>query len=311
MALISSRSHPAAGPGQRPIRALFVVVLGYVLSWNTLVYSATPIRIIAIDAVALPGQAFFLEASLYRSGVRGMISPPVGGEVLRFYSKDGELLGEKLTDVSGTARIVHKETIAGMYHFAVRLLGNQRYQAEPAEASFLIRNPTNRLFLVETEETLAGIGPVEFLFMPHEKILPTADSNKMLSRLPRQYDIVYLTALQKTSLDKMRQWLKSHDFPKAPLWPAGDSHWKDEGGDAKALTEAIGRIWKDRRYPAYVVLTKESLARGLSEKKMRVFLLDLARKGTKEERKTCNCKDVCHIQGWKEIEPCVQPNKSS
>lgn len=306
MALTSPRSHPGAGPGQRPVRALFVVVLGYVLFWNTLVYSATPIKIIAIDAVALPGQSFFLEASLYRSGVRGMISRPVGGEVLRFYTKDGELLGEKLTDVSGTARIAHKENIPGMYRVTVRLLESERYQAEPGEASFLIRNPTHRLFLVETEETLAGVGPMKFLFMPHEKILPAPDSHKILSRLSRQYDIVYLTALQKTSLNKMRQWLKSHDFPNAPLWTAGDSHWKDEGGDAKALTEAIGRIWKDRRYPVYVILTKESLAKGLSEKKVRVFLLDLAKKGAnKDERKTCNCKDVCHIQGWKEIEPCV------
>lgn len=309
MALIPAPRHASGRSGQRLVRVLIVVALVYVFP-AIAPASASPVKIIAHDAIALPGQRLFLEASLYRSGVRGMLSPPVGGEVLRFYTKDGELLGEKLTDVAGTARIAYEERGPGVYPFTVRLWDNQRYEAESGEAIVVVRNPTNRLFFVAVEETLAGTSAVEFLIRPQEKILPVPDANTILSGLPRQYDIVYLTGVKRTSLDKMRQWLKTHDFPKAPLWPVAGALLKGEEGDEKAFTEAIDRIWKDRRFPAHVVLTRKSLAQAVAEKKVKVFLLDLAHRDSKEETHTCDCKDVCRVQGWEEIGPCIRHERN-
>jgi hypothetical protein len=297
---------------QGPVLVLLLVVMVCGIFVNTPAFPATTVRIIAFDNIALPDQPVSLEASLRRSGLLGMLHPPIGGEVLLFYRKEANLLGEKLTDVGGVARIPYRTTKPGIYPFTVRLKENPRYQAEPSEASLFVRDPNHCLFFVVAEETLGGMGSLEFLLKPPEKILPAPNSCDVLTRLSHHYDIVYLTALDRNSSGKMRKWLHTHKYPKAPLWPVSSSLWNTAVKDAEPLEGAILSLWENHKHPAYVVVGTKALARAMSKKKLRVFLLNPQQDSTggEQTKRQCNCNEFCQIHGWKEIEACLHLGKS-
>jgi hypothetical protein len=293
-----------------PILILPLLVVELILVMPPPAYSTPAGRIIALDAIAVPNQPVFLEAILYHSGLLGILQPPIGGEVFLFYDQKGDLLGERLTDIGGAAQLPYTGAKPGIYPFIVKLKGTTRCQAEPSEASLFVRNPKQSLFFVAAEETLAGMGSLEFLLSPPEKISPAPDSSSLLNKLQHQYDIVYLTALEKISFGKIRKWLQINKYPKAPLCPAGVSVWKNPDEDAKKFAEAISMVWKDHTYPAYVVVGRKAMTKSLSEKNLKIFLLDHHQESSGEEKKTpCTYNEPCLIHEWKEIEPCIPVGK--
>ena len=77
-------------------------------------------------------------------------------------------------------------------------------------------------------------------------------------------------------------------------------------GHTEDLVKAIGTVWKNHKTPAYAVVGEKSLATALSQEHLKVFLLEPPSKEGKQEKDPCDCKDICEVSEWKEIETCVR-----
>ena len=77
-------------------------------------------------------------------------------------------------------------------------------------------------------------------------------------------------------------------------------------GHTEDLVKAIGAVWKNHKTPAYAVVGEKSLATALSQEHLKVFLLEPPSKEGKQEKDPCDCKDICEVSEWKEIETCVR-----
>lgn len=283
-------------------------------------HAATGARIVALDAVALPGETVYLEGFLYQGGVRGLVSPPVAGEVLRFYDDAGGLLGERLTDRSGSARVPSRTTRKGLYSFTVRIWENDRYEAGPAKGFILVRDKAKPLFLVEAERTLAASSPLGFLVRPSEKTMPAADATGVVCDLSGSYEIVYLSSVPRMYRDKLRAWLAAHGFPDAALVSVGEPMVKVSDDDSVPAggKERLRHLCRMGAKVSFAVVGSKSLAKALVEEGVRVFLLEPSpapgsqeQQQQQEEPSRCTFEgpEPCRIQAWKDIEPYVRRPK--
>jgi len=286
--------------------------------WTWTAQASTGAKIIAVDAVALPGETVYLEGFLYKAGVRGLLSPPVAGEVLRFYDDAGRLLGEKLTDRSGSARVPSRTTRKGLYSFTVRVWENDRYEAGPAKGFILARDKAKPLFLVEAERALAASSPMGFVVKPVEKIAPAADAPGIVRGLPGSYEVVYLSSIPRMYQDKIRAWLVAHGFPDGPLVSVGGPVVKPSDDDAvpEEGRERLRHLCREGARASLAVVGSRSLAKALVEQRVRVFLLEPAQQPPashwgQQEPSRCTFKDPdpCRIRAWKDIEPYVRRHK--
>ncbi len=277
----------------------------------SIVTAATDVHIVTIDAIVRPGQPVLLEAFLYQAGVRGMLLPPIPGELLRFYDQDGTLLGEKLTDKGGGARVSWKKGKPGLYRYEVKLSANERYRAHSGYGLVCVREESRPLFFIEVERAIAGLRAAGLLFASLRKVSPLEDAQRIVSSLPVRYQIIYLSSLGGVHRDTIRRWLHENEFPKAPLvvLETGTPFGPDDAADTFEAQGMLRRLLKEGVRSAVAVVGTPFLARTLSDHGVTVFLLSAEKNAGALEPSRCSFEEPCRVGAWKEIESHLRHRK--
>lgn len=240
------------------------------------------------DALTLPNQAVRIEARLAEtSHPRGQA---VGGVSLQLHI-DGKPVATAKTNDGGQAFFDYRPKMRGTNAVSVTVNDPSSIEAEKVEATLFVWERRRPILLVEVAALMqADDSPSPGSSAPTDKGLglsaqPVAGAAEELSRLTQYYyNLVYVPA-DGTSLDVIRRWLLSNQFPAGfVLMPVSGSlsaaldAFKQEGW--MAMKAGIGRT--------------KSFAELLLQHRMEVIVVPELPKG-ELPRKAKAAKD------WKEV----------
>jgi hypothetical protein len=265
------------------------------------------------DKLCLPGDEVYIEATLYRVGLAGLLRGGIQGEVVRFFDTEGKPLRDLLTDPSGLARIPYRAGPPGRYPITVRLLENPRFSADPATGNLFVRKKTVPLFFVAVEAGLMPGISTPFFSRDVETMEPEPGSVKALSQVGECHLLVYLTQASKPSSRRIRSWLTGAGYPPGPI------RFLDRPTMTGFLfeapppeTDALTSLWKDRSVPAHLLTRDPRLAEVAADQGVSVLLLageDSASDPPPEETREAdedgeeeeNKQSPVSIQRWAEV----------
>lgn len=226
------------------------------------------------DKLCFPGDEVYMEATLYRSGLLGLLKGGIQGELLRFVDPEGNLLRDLLTDPSGSARVRYTTGPAGRYPITVHLTDNPRYSADPATGNLFVQDKKKPLFFVSVEAGLMPSISSPLLRRNPEEIASEPGSAEALSEIAACRMPVYLTQGARPLSHQTRSWLEEKGYPLGPIC------FMDRPLMAGILAEppppetgVLESLWKERSVPAHLLTCDPNLARAAADEGIRVLLL--------------------------------------
>jgi len=167
--------------------------------------------LIVDDALVRPDGSTVLTARLLRMSVASMHEARPD-ETVQFFL-DGRSVGQARTDEEGLAGVACKVPDGTTPHIkAVTISEKTRLEAE----ADLFRWPADRtVIVVDIDGTISRTDYKEVLLgYQDDGSEPMRHSARTLRRWTEDYTIAYLTARPRILLDKTRQWLETHGYPR-------------------------------------------------------------------------------------------------
>lgn len=255
--------------------------LAAVLTLLSFLTAAPPTRadsaatLVVPDRLGFPGEEIYIEATLFRSGLLGLVKEGIQGELLCFSDPQGNPIRNLLTDPSGTARIRYTAGPPGQYPITVRLADNPRHSADPAKGNLFVRDKKTPLLFVMVEAGLMAPVSTPWLMRDPEKSASEPGSAEALTAVAPCYALVYLTQSPKPSLHRTRSWLEKRDYPPGPIY------FLDSPPLTGFLSEApppqvdvFESLWKERSVPAHLLTRDRGFAEAAAEEGVGVLLLE-------------------------------------
>jgi len=170
--------------------------------------------VVSVDDAVMFGDKLRLVAYVEKEPVLGLRRNVEDVEV-RFYL-NGRAVGDDDTDDDGRASIRIKHAPAGIGAFEARaLVGGHDLRATAAVYRW---HKDRTIIAVDIDDTIAETEYRQLILKDRDKKSdPVDDSRKTLSRLARDYHIVYVTARPRFLLEKTRRWLADERFPSGPV----------------------------------------------------------------------------------------------
>ncbi|MBI3812160.1 MAG: hypothetical protein HY283_08150 [Nitrospirae bacterium] len=248
-----------------------LLILLFLLMAPAFPVSARPsVSIIPFDQLAQPNQSVRLAARLVTGGL-SFVRRPISGERIEFML-EGRSLGRTLTGGDGMAVKSFAPSKPGLYIITVRLVENPRYEADPAELYIACRKVSDPILPVALSSVQTPGNPtaIPFSAAPSSEAMPEAA--KILSKLSKRYQLVYIDTGDETIGPDVKDWLARRDFPPAPLFV-----WALPGEAAgrverfvERLRELRGDVWAN--IPAGITRSTAD-AEGLARMKIPVIVM--------------------------------------
>ena len=299
--------HLARGKPVGKSEAGLLVLLWTLLFLPSAASSGSSARLVVPDILAQPEQDIRLEAYLVRAGLMGMLSPAVQGELVQFFDGTGNLLGERLTDASGLARLSFRSAESGISTFTARLAENPRFKADPATVRVFIQKKACPFLFVFIEGALTPNTSAQRFFRKWDASQAAPGSKEAIEKICASFNLVYLTLMPRFSSWQARQWLDEQGYPQAPLQsPLGSSVEVELGEEAPASTKELEALWTDRSLPAHLVTGDRSLAEAAAGKGFLVYLIVEPVEGTPSSGQGAGEREPAGLrilESWREFEP--------
>jgi hypothetical protein len=238
------------------------------------VRAGSPAAIWVRDRLCVPDEEVTIEATLYRSGLFGLFTEGVQGELLCFYDPQGIPLDNRLTDPSGSARTRLTAGTPGRYAVTVRLADNPRYSAEPATGLLFVAERERPLIFVMVESALQPPISTPWPVRDPGKIAAEPGSTEALSDVAGCHVLVYLTQTPEPSASRVRSWLEDRDYPPGPIAFLEPPPWIGILSEAPApKTTVLEYLWRERSVPAYLLTRDRGFAEAAARNGVHVLLL--------------------------------------
>ncbi len=170
--------------------------------------------LIGYDVLCKPGEKVHLKGRLWRKRIllRGVM-----GRKIEFFLGD-KLLGEALTDREGLATLLFIPDGEEDYFIRAVLADREDLQTDVASLLVSSRRVETRTAVLDIDGTLAQSSIWLLPFRSHRKIRPLSGAIEAVWALAKGYDIIYLTGRDDSFLQKTKEWLDIHAFPRAPIF---------------------------------------------------------------------------------------------
>ncbi len=272
--------------------------LGSVLLFFLVLLPSPPVSarpsasIIAFDQLIQPNQPVRLSVRLVTGGL-SFVRRPISGERIEFLIEDRSL-GQTLTGGDGMAVKRFTPSKPGLYVITVRLVENQRYEADAAELVVACRNNSDPILPVSLSSVRIPSNPpaVPFSPAPSSEAMPAAA--EVLSKLSDRYQLVYLETGDEALGPDVKDWLARQEFPPAPLfvWPLpGEADQRAERF-AERLQEVRNEGWAN--IPAGITRSATD-AEGLIKMKVKAIVM------TEEDDDIELPKTAKKVTAWKAV----------
>ncbi len=189
------------------------------------------VSLIAYDHLARPDRPVRLVAEMM--SVRKDF--PVGDITIRF-RHDGRTLAQSRTDADGLAEARWTPPGVGDYRITAEIVDvafrrqRELLELRPVDMVLSIREPTAPFIVVDLDRTLVGSS---FFHVMIDRAEPMADSQEVMQRLARDYNVIYLTHRPLHFTPLSRAWLDRHNFPTGPLFSSTIDEFLDGSGPYK------------------------------------------------------------------------------
>ncbi|HTN42476.1 MAG TPA: hypothetical protein VMN77_01600 [Nitrospiria bacterium] len=234
--------------GRSPFKMarILPVPIGFflVLFSVNLVSARSSASIIPFDQLAQPKQPVRMAVRLVTGGL-GLVNRPVSGERIEFLLKDRSL-GQTLSGGDGMAVKSFVPSKPGLYTVTVRLVENPRYEAGPVELSIACRNASTPILLVAVSSVRIPGEPSPAPFSPTPPSDAMPEAVKVLSRLSKPYQLLYVETGDEALITEAKDWLTHQGFPPAPLaaWPMPDDAERRMERFVERLQEVRDAGWR-------------------------------------------------------------------
>jgi hypothetical protein len=195
-----------------------------------------------LDALAHKGEEVVLKAKLETRHLRRDIEQ----EPVECYV-DGALIGQARTDEEGFASFRFTPGRLGDFEVEYRLSDASGYLPKSARGLLAVRDERRPVLVSDLDYTLIDMSTYRFFDHDNQKIPPFKGAPEGMTKLAREYDVIYLTARDDIYLNVTKEWLAMYEFPKAPLFfcdlsedPVRQGAYKQEA--LKALKERWGNL---------------------------------------------------------------------
>jgi len=176
------------------------------------------VKLTAYDSLIKPGEKCHLSAKLEHDGPLG-VNPDMRGYELAF---EGKPFGRRTarTGRDGVATVEIELDAAAGTRFSVDVVfsGSTRHQPAAAAAEVFIWSEKARILVTDIDHTISDFSQLKVPFVDNQNIPILPDADVVLSRLSRDYHIVYLSARDDALYGKTKAWLKLHAFPPGPFF---------------------------------------------------------------------------------------------
>lgn len=249
-------------------RWVFIVLYLFLFSVNG-ASARSSASIIAFDQLIQPNESGRLVVRLETSGF-SFFHRPVSGERIEF-DLNNRTLGQTLTGGDGLAVLSFTPRKPGLYVFTVRLVENPRFDADPVRLYLACRKASDPILLVAISSLKISQPPaISFGPAPAAEVMP--DAGKVLSRLSKRYQLLYLLTEDEAFIPATKNWLLQMEIPTAPLyaWPMSGEEGPRTDRFIERIREFRGDGWKN--IPAGITRSKED-AEALSDEKIKAVLM--------------------------------------
>ncbi|TWT43967.1 LNS2 (Lipin/Ned1/Smp2) [Phycisphaerae bacterium RAS1] len=179
------------------------------------------------DAIRIPGQPVRLVAYVEREPMLP-VRREIEDQVVRFYL-NGAVAEQAVSDGDGRAAISLPEALGCEQFEARATVGGAVYGAVGRIFDW---QPDRTIIVVDIDNTVADSDLDEVFFDAAAEASPALpDSATTLTRLSKDYHIMYVTARPRAVLEKTRAWLSFREFPAGPVVTA--SRLRDAIRDAR------------------------------------------------------------------------------
>jgi hypothetical protein len=148
-----------------------------------------------------------------RAGVPGL-SPDLHDVPVRLLAPGGAVhTATSAGDGMAVARVAVPER-PGDYEIRVEIADASEYLAEPVTLLLAVRRAEEPFLVVDLDGTVTGASYTEVMKGDPE---PFPGAAAVLRRISGKVSILYLTHRDDALLARSREWLRRHDFPRAPV----------------------------------------------------------------------------------------------
>jgi hypothetical protein len=176
------------------------------------------VKLTAYDVLIKRGEKCVLSAKLEHDGPLG-INPDMRGYDLTF---KGKPFGEKTvkTGKDGIASVEVELDAAAGKSFPVDVVfgGSPRHQAAVATLEVYIWPEKTPILVTDIDHTISDFSQLKVPFAENQNIPILPDADTVLTRLAKDYAVVYLSARDDALYGKTRAWLNLHGFPRGPFF---------------------------------------------------------------------------------------------
>jgi len=170
--------------------------------------------LIGYDVLCKPGERVLLKGRLWRKRI--LLRGVMGRKIEFFLGK--ELIGEARTDREGLATLPFRPEGEEDYFIRVVLAEREGLRTDVASLLVSSRQVETRTAVLDIDGTLAQSSVWLLPFRSHRKIRPLPGAIEAVWALARRYAIIYLTGRDDSFLQKTKEWLEMHAFPRAPVF---------------------------------------------------------------------------------------------
>jgi hypothetical protein len=188
------------------------------------------------DVTVTPGHSVTLVAQVEHCLV--VFGLPRRGVLVRFTQNEQEV-GRALTDACGRASLTLTPPYApqGTDYVAEALPDGKTLHARGAIYTW---DTDKTIVAVDIDETISATRYLSLLFDPEDRVSkPIGTSAEILTRLSKDYYILYTTARPHVVTGKTRAWLRAQGFPRGPL--------VDGPGIWATVAQASFKLWRFRQ----------------------------------------------------------------
>lgn len=167
------------------------------------------------DCIILPGRPTVFQCSVALK-VTLAWGEDRRGETVEFYY-DGRRVGRAITDNDGTATLVANVTPGKAKTFKARLVRRGARDVW-AEGRVFYFDPNKTIIAVDMDETVSRTNYSDLFIADLDRhSAPIDGAAAALTRLSKDYHIIYTSARPRFLNDKTREWLADHGFPAGPV----------------------------------------------------------------------------------------------
>lgn len=183
------------------------------------------VKLTAYDLLACPGDPVTVRAKLEHQGFGGL-NPDLRGSPLRFTCTPA-FARTVATGFDGRAEVTVRLAPESprVVRVKVRYEGSRNHQSAEATARVFVWDPQRPLLVVDIDHTISDLREFDVLLTDNARIPTLPGAVEGLSKLAREYGIVYLSARDEALYNKTKAWLTVRGFPEGPLFTRDFVPW--------------------------------------------------------------------------------------